>query len=99
MGGGEADAPFAANGYLLGQLPDESLRRYQKSVYAVRERGDQQHADLFGHRLSRNQSGDCPLAKALRNGKHRLAADDGQLRPHTGQLHAREPEKRPRQPL
>lgn len=26
MGGGEADAPFAANGYLLGQLPDESLR-------------------------------------------------------------------------
>ena len=27
MGGGETDAPLASNGYLLGQLPDENLRR------------------------------------------------------------------------
>ncbi len=65
MGRSETDASLAADGYLLGQLPDEDLRRYQKSVYAVRECGDQQHADLLGHRVPRNQSGYCPLAETV----------------------------------
>lgn len=34
-GSSQTDAPFAANGHLLGQLSDEGMRRHEKPVYAV----------------------------------------------------------------
>ncbi len=57
--------------------PDESRATIPKSLCsAVRERGDQQHADLFGRSpfSNFNSGGLGPLAKALRNGKHRMAS-------------------------
>ena len=35
-------------------LPDESVRRYEEPVYAVRKCGDKQHAVVLGHRFSGN---------------------------------------------
>ncbi len=84
MGGGETDAPLASNGYLLGQLPDENLRRDEKSVYAVRECGDEQHAGLFGHRVSGNQPKHRPSAETLGSGRHRLATYVGRSRQRAG---------------
>lgn len=54
MGGGEADAALTTNSNPLGQLPDESVRRYEEPVYAVRKCGDKQHAVVLGHRFSGN---------------------------------------------
>ena len=33
--------------WVVGQLPDEGVRRHQEPVHAVREHRDQQHADLL----------------------------------------------------
>lgn len=47
LGGGQDDAAIPADSPLLGQLPDESVRRHQEPVHAVREHRDQQHVDFF----------------------------------------------------
>lgn len=99
MDGGETDAPLAANGDPLGQLPDEGVRRHQEPVHAVREHRDQQHTDLFRHRVSRNQPGDSPSAEALGAGRRGLAADAGRHGPRAGQPLAGEAAKRHRQPV
>ena len=54
MGGGEADAALTTNSNPLGQLPDESVRRYEEPVYAVRKRCDKQYTFVLGHRFSGN---------------------------------------------
>ena len=99
MGGGETDAPLTANGYLLGQLPDENLRRNEKPVYAVRECSDEQHVGLFGHRVSGNQPEHRPSVETLGDRRHRLAAHAGRHRQRAGQFHQGEPATRHRQPL